>query len=95
MNKQDKETLRLTLMAFENNTTNVKNIRIRNMNYLSLDEVQALLNIERKMDDVKSAIEDIILNQFPEGNHLGIINEFEQQSLFNKTNHGFLHDNVD
>lgn len=94
MNKQDKETLRLTLMAFENNSTNVRNIRVSNLNYLSLDEVQALLNIEQKMDDVKNAIMSVILNQFPKGNHLGLIIEFEENT-FQRPNSSFLHDNVD
>ena len=94
MNRQDKETLRLTLMAFENNSTNVRNIRVRNLNYLSLDEVQALLNIEQKMDDVKNAIVSVMNNQQPKENHLGLINKFEEDR-FHRPNNSFLHDNVD
>lgn len=94
MNKQDKETLRLTLMAFENNSTNVRNIRVRNLNYLSLDEVQALLNIEQKMDDVKNAIMNVMLNQCSKENHFGLINELEENTV-RRLNSSFLHDNVD
>lgn len=94
MNRQDKETLRLTLMAFENNSTNVRNIRVRNLNYLSIDEVQALLDIEQKMDEVKNAIMNVMLNQYPKENHLGLINEFEENT-FHRHNSSFLHDNVD
>ena len=94
MNKQDKETLRLTLMAFENNSTNVRNIRVMNSNNLSLDEIQAILNIEHKMDDVKNAIMSVIHNQFPKKNHLMQISEFEENSFIRPDN-PFLNDNFD
>lgn len=63
MNKEDKEILRSTLMAFENNSSIVRDIRLRNFNYISLSEIKALLSIEQKIYDVKSAIIDVILNE--------------------------------
>ena len=64
MNKEDKEILRLTIMAFENNSTNIKNIRINNLNNLTFNEVQALLNVEQKMEEVKNAAISILLNEY-------------------------------
>ena len=92
MTSQDKETLKLTLMAFENNTSNIKNIR--NSNDLSLTETQSLLHIEQKMYEVKDAIMNVLQNKKSEINHLSIISEIES-NRFQKRNYTFLHDNVD
>jgi N12 class adenine-specific DNA methylase len=94
MTKEDKETLRLTLMAFENNSANVRNIRLKNLNNLALDEVKALLSIEQKMDIVKYAIMDIMVTESSRYNNLGFGSEFEAKA-FRQTNNSFLHDNVD
>lgn len=94
MNKQDRETLRLTLMALENNSVNVKNIRLSNLNNLSFDEVQALLHVEQKVNDVKSVITDIFLKQYSSGNHLSMVYDIGENRFYPPTS-SFLHDNVD
>ncbi len=94
MNKEDKETLRLTLMAFESNSSNVRNIRLRNFNNLTEEEELALQKVEQKMNEIKNIIMDVILESLPELNHLEIGAEFEKKS-FKRQYNAFLHDNVD
>lgn len=94
MNKEDKEILRLTLMAFENNSANIRNIRLRNLNNLALKEVQALLHVEQKIDEVKNAAISILLNELPKSNHFGLGFETEEKS-YRRSNRSFLHDDVD
>lgn len=62
MNSEQKNTLKLTLMAFDNNCGNVKNLRLDEKNKLGIGETQALLKIEQKMDDVKRSIIRLLID---------------------------------
>lgn len=101
MNKEDKEILRSTLMAFENNSSIVRDIRLRNFNYLPLDEIKALLNIEQKIYDVKSTIIDVILNEVTNSQENDIRRTYEfknnpiERPNDKRPNDAFLHENFD
>ena len=94
MTKDDKEILRLTLMAFENNSTNVNNIRTRNLNTLSFDESKELMAIEEKMNEVKNMIKNILVVKTSGINHLSMCLEIEEVKL-NDSNPLFSYNNVD
>lgn len=62
MNSEQKNILKLTLMAFDNNCGNVKNLRLDEKNELGMRETLALLKIEQKMEDVKSLIIRLLID---------------------------------
>lgn len=84
MNSEQKNTLKLTLMAFDNNCANVKNLRLDEKNKLGIGETQALLKIEQKMDDVKRSIIRLLIDAEE------IIRQRKENSRIT-----FLNDNVD
>lgn len=62
MNLAQKDILKLTLMAFDNNSANVRNLRQDNKNKFSIREMDSLLKIEQKMDEVKSVIMRVLID---------------------------------
>lgn len=101
MDKEDKEILKSTLMAFENNSSIVRDIRLRNFNYLPLNEIQVLLNIEQKIYDVKTTIIDVILNEVTNSqeNDIGRTYEFKNNPIERpndkRPKDAFLYENFD
>jgi hypothetical protein len=84
MTKQQKELVKLTLMSFENNSSNIRSLRNDGNNKFTMTEIKLLLNIENKLDDVKRAMMKML-----------IISDDNEQNRMNSTRVDFTHDNVD
>lgn len=96
MNREDKEILRSTLVVFENNSSIVRDIRLRNFNYVSLVEIKALLSIEQKIYDVKSAIIDVILNEETSSLENDVARRYEFKNYpIERPKDSFLNENFD
>ena len=84
MTKQQKELVKLTLMSFENNTSNIRRLRNDGNNKFTMNEIKLLLNIENKLDDVKRAMMKMLINS-----------DDSEQNRMNSTRPDFTYDNVD
>ena len=84
MNLAQKDILKLTLMAFDNNSANIRNLRQDSKNKFSIREMDSLLKIEQKMDEVKSVIMRVLIDA----------DEITEKRKEN-SRQMFLHDNVD
>ena len=84
MTKQQKELVKLTLMSFENNSSNIRDLRNDSNNKFTMTEIKLLLNIENKLDDVKRAMMKML-----------VISDDDGQNRMNSTRPDFTYDNVD
>ena len=84
MNLAQKDILKLTLMAFDNNSANIRDLRQDSKNKFSIREMDSLLKIEQKMDEVKSVIMRVLIDA----------EEIAEKRKEN-SRQMFLHDNVD
>lgn len=84
MNLAQKDILKLTLMAFDNNSANIRDLRQDSKNKFSIREMDSLLKIEQKMDEVKSVIMRVLIDA----------EEITEKRKEN-SRQMFLHDNVD
>ena len=70
MNLAQKDILKLTLMAFDNNSANIRDLRQDSKNKFSIREMDSLLKIEQKMDEVKSVIMRVLIDAEEIAGHL-------------------------
>ena len=84
MTKQQKELVKLILMSFENNSSNIRGLRNDSNNKFTMNEIKLLLNIENKLDDVKRAMMKML-----------IISDDNEQNKMNSARPDFTYDNVD
>lgn len=84
MTKQQKELVKLTLMSFESNSSNIRSLRNDSNNKFTMNEIKLLLNIENKLDDVKRAMMKMLIKS-----------DDNEQNTMNSTRPDFTFDNVD
>ena len=84
MTKQQKELVKLTLMSFESNSSNIRRLRNDSNNKFTMNEIKLFFNIENKLDDVKRAMMKMLINS-----------DDNEQNRMNSTRPDFTYDNVD